>query len=122
MTPKHDDLIGVVVSDNPPEHRRSGGGGAIRARFALFNALVDKAMRDMTRGELVVWLVLYRHADAVGEATAAVADIARRGGCNPGTVKRGLVGLQRAGLVTRIKRGTLAGGPSRWRLNRLLET
>ncbi len=100
----------------PKPKRKPGRGGAVRRRFALLNAFIDGGLPRRTRAELAAWLLLYRHAKPDGIVTASVADLARRTGCDESTIRRALKRLREAGLVERIKRGTLAGGPSVWRL------
>ena len=102
----------------PPAKRKpSRRGNTVRRRFALLNAVADAALpRFKGRAELAAWLVLFRHAKADGIATASAADLARRAGCSESAMRRALKRLRKAGLVERIKRGTLAGGPSVWRL------
>jgi len=96
-----------------PRQRRA----AVLRRFALLNAVADTALpRFRGRAELAAWLILYRHAKPNGTAKASVADLARRAGCCESTIKRALERLRRGGLVERVKRGTLAGGSSVWRL------
>ena len=109
---------GRVAGDaNKPAKRPPGKRGAAARRFALLNAVADTALpRFKGRADLAVWLLLFRHAKPDGTATASVADLARQAGCCERTMRRALKRLQAAGLVERIKRGTLAGGPSIWRL------
>jgi len=80
------------------------------------NAFIDGELPRRTRAELAAWLLLYRHAKPDGIVTASVADLARRAGRDESAMRRALKRLREAGLVDRIKRGTLAGGPSVWRL------
>lgn len=97
---------------------KSGRGGAVRRRFALLNAFIDSQLPCRSRSELAAWLLLYRHARPDGIVTASIGDLARRTGCHAATIKRGLARLQAARVLERVKRGTLAGGPSVWRLLR----
>ena len=100
-----------------PKRKPGKRGGAVRRRFALLNAVADIALpRFRARTEFAAWLVIFRHAKPDGTATASVADLARRAGCCESAMRRALKRLQSAGLVERLKRGTLAGGPSVWRL------
>ena len=101
-----------------PKQKPSAGkrGGAVRRRFALLNAFIDQALPHVGRTDLAAWLILYRHAKPDGTVAASVADLARRAGCCDRAMRNGLRRLQAAGLVHRLKRGTLAGGPSVWRL------
>ena len=88
----------------------------VRRRFGLLNAIIDRAMPAMNRSELAVWLLLYRHAKPDGTVTASVGDLARRTGSSDRMVRYALDRMRRAGLLRRLKRGTLAGGPSVYRL------
>jgi hypothetical protein len=121
------DYVGMEIGfpapkpDEPPPDKRARKGGkragAVKRRFGLLNAVTDSALPQIpTRAALAAWLILFRHAKPDGIVTASVADLARRAGCNVATLKRGLAKLQAAGLLERVKRGTLAGGPSVWRL------
>lgn len=103
---------GRALADAGPSSRRR----AVRRRFSLLNAFVDGELRRCTRSEIAAWLLLYRHARPDGIVTASVADLAFRAGCDESAMRRALKRLRRSGLVERIKRGTLVGGPSIWRL------
>ncbi len=107
----------AVVADDKPKRATGKRRGVVRRRFALLNAVADTALpRLKSRTDYAAWLLLYRFAKPDGTATASVADLARRAGCCESAMRRGLKRLQSAGLVERLKRGTLAGGPSVWRL------
>lgn len=84
-------------------------------RFAVLNAFVDFTMRELSRAEALVWLVLYRDTKD-GTARTSQADIARRAGVNVRTVKRAVVGLHRRGLLVLAHRGSLRRGPSTYRV------
>ena len=105
------------ATSTPPKRKHGKRASAVRRRFAMLNSVVDTALPLFKgRADLAAWLILYRHAKPDGAATASVGDMARRAGCSQSAIKRALERLCRAGLVERIKRGTLAGGPSVWRL------
>jgi hypothetical protein len=91
-------------------------GAAVRRRFALLNTFIDTGLPHLERSPLAVWLLLYRHAKPDGMVSASVADLARRAGASDRQVQRALARLQAAGMLARLKRGTLAGGPSVYRL------
>ncbi|MBK9119096.1 MAG: helix-turn-helix domain-containing protein [Phycisphaerales bacterium] len=93
-----------------------GGGGAVRRRFALLNGFVDCELARLGAVAAAVWLVLYRHGQRDGTATAAVSDLARRTGYADRAVRQALRRLRDRGLIDRVKRGTLASGPSVYRL------
>lgn len=99
-----------------PKRKPGRGGGGIRKRFQLLNAFVDAALARLGSVDVAVWLVLYRHGQRDGTATAAVSDLKRRTGYQDAAVRRALRRLRDRGLIDRLKRGTLAGGPSVYRL------
>ena len=99
-----------------PKELRQGRGSAVRRRFALLNAFIDNVSATLPRSAVVVWLQLYRHAKPEGTVSASVADLARRAGASDRQVQRALALLQEVGMLCRLKRGTLAGGPSVYRL------
>lgn len=103
-------------ADKPPKRKPGKRASAVRQRFGLLNAMLDRALPRLTRTELAAWLLLYRHAKPDGTVTASVGDLARRAGCCVRSMRYALKRLHAAGLVRRLKRGTLAGGPSVWRL------
>lgn len=116
MLPPRDNGRVAATPARKPKRAPAGRGGAVRRRFALLNTVVDEHIAGLRRSDLVCWLVLYRHARPDGTVTASIADLARRGGCSRRAVTSALRRLQAVGLLERQKRGTLAGGPSRWRL------
>jgi hypothetical protein len=76
-------------------------------RFQCVNAFLDVTMAGLGRAELAVWLLLWRDTKPDGLARTSQADLARRVGCNPRTVRRALAGLQGAGLVEVVRQGGL---------------
>lgn len=94
--------------------RRSGRG----ERFAVLNAFTDCALADLTGAETKVWLILFRDAKAAtGTARTGQADIARRAGLEPRTVRRALASLEAKGMVRVVHRGRLNAGPSVYRVH-----
>jgi hypothetical protein len=74
--------------------RRSGRSG----RFAVLNAFTDCALAGLTGAEAKVWLILFRDTKAAtGTARTGQADIARRAGLEPRTVRRALARLEAKG-------------------------
>lgn len=100
----------------PPKRKTDRRKRAVRRRFRLLNMFVDAAMAGLRPSDVAVWLVLYRHAKADGTVTAAVSDLGRRAGYCESATRRALKRLAAAGLIERLKRGTLAGGPSVYRM------
>ena len=94
--------------------RRSGRG----ERFAVLNAFADVALADLTGAETKVWLILFRDAKAAtGAARTGQADIGRRAGLEPRTVRRALTSLEAKGIVQVVRRGRLNAGPSIYRVH-----
>lgn len=93
--------------------RRSGRG----ERFAVLNAFADCALADLTGAETKVWLILFRDMKAAtGTARTGQADLARRAGLKPRTVRRALAALEAKGMVHVVRRGRLNAGPSVYRV------
>ena len=87
-------------------------------RFAALNAFTDCALADLTGAEAKVWLILFRDAKAAtGTARTGQADIARRAGLEPRTVRRALTSLEAMGMVRVVRRGHLNAGPSTYRVH-----
>ena len=84
-------------------------------RFAVLNAFVDFTAGTLNRGEILVWLVLYRDTKN-GTAATSQADIARRTGLCKRTVQLATQRLEAAGLLKRVHRGGLRRGTSRYRV------
>lgn len=109
---------GRAPTDAKPKRKRKPGrgGGAVRRRFALLNAFVDCELASFGPVDAAVWLVLYRDGQRDGTATTAVSDLVRRTGYADRAVRLALQRLRNRGLIERVKRGTLVGGPSVYRL------
>jgi DNA-binding transcriptional ArsR family regulator len=88
------------------------------ARFAVLNAFADCSLADLTGAEVKVWLILFRDVKAAtGTARTGQADIARRAGLEPRTVRRALASLEAKGMVHVVRRGRLNEGPSVYRVH-----
>ena len=96
---------------NPPARRKTTKR-ASRLRFELLNAFVDSGMAELSRGELAVWLTLYRDTKRDGTARASLSDIARRGGMDRQTASRAVGRLARRKMLQVLRRGGLNQGPS----------
>jgi hypothetical protein len=90
-----------------------------RGRFLCINAFLDVTMAGLDRAALAVWLLLWRDTKPDGLARTSQADLARRAGCDPRTVRRALAILQGAGLVTVVSQGGLNRGLSVYRVDPL---
>jgi len=113
-TARRDPPKRIAGKSKTPTAKRPAG--AVKRRFGLLNATIDRAMPSMTRAELAVWLLLFRHAKPDGIVSASVADLVRRTGSGERSVRYALERMRDGGLLDRVKRGTLAGGPSVYRL------
>lgn len=87
-----------------------------RLRFEILNAFVDGGMAELTRGELAVWLILFRDTKPDGTARTSLDDLARRGGMDRQTASRAVGGLKRRKMLQIIHQGGLNMGPSIYRV------
>ncbi len=121
------------VGEEPPalddgETRRNGAGPrrdkpkgktGSAGRFAVLNAFADATLANLARAEIAVWLLLWRDTKPNGLARTSQADLARRAGVNPRTVRRALAAMQNAGLVTVVHKGGLPLRVSAYRVHAL---
>lgn len=99
---------------SPSKPKRRPGKGE---RFAVLNAFVDGALVDLTGAETKLWLILFRDSKAAtGTARTGQADIARRAGLAPRTIRRALDSLEAKGMIHVVRRGRLNAGPSVYRV------
>ena len=73
-------------------------------------------MADLSRGELAVWLVLYRDTKRDGTARASLDDVARRRGMDRQTARRAVGRLARRKMLQVLRLGGLNCGPSTYRV------
>ena len=116
----------LAVGEEPPpldgELVRSGrglkkGSSSSQGRFQCINAFLDVTLATLERAEMAVWLVLWRDTKPNGLARTSQADLARRAGCNPRTVRRALAGLRAKGLLTVVRQGGLLRQMSVYRVH-----
>lgn len=86
-------------------------------RFAVLNSFTDFALADLTGAEAKVWLILFRDTKGTGTARTGQADIARRAGLEPRTIRRALAALDAKGMIRVVRRGRLNAGPSVYRVH-----
>jgi hypothetical protein len=88
-------------------------------RFATLNTFVDFGISEagLTPAESLVWLILFRDTKADGTARTAQRDVARRAGLDVRTVRRAVASLASRGMLRRVRRGRLNGGPSVYRVH-----
>lgn len=84
-------------------------------RFQTLNTFLDTTARDLIHSQLIVWMLLFRDArDDV--ARTSQADLARRSGLSERSVRRAIQALEEKGLLSVVRRGRLAEGPSSYRI------
>lgn len=110
----------VLPPMRPPREPQSAPPGASKrrqaaGRFRVLNAFVDATLADLCRGDIAVWLVLFRDTRD-GTARTSQADIARRAGLSDRGVRCALRRLERRGLLRCVYRGGLNRGASRYRV------
>jgi hypothetical protein len=88
-------------------------------RFAVVNTFLDFSAGGLSRAAALTWLVLWRDTKPDGTARTSQADLARRIGADPSTVKRAVAALVEAGLLAVVYRGSLRRGPSAYRVRPL---
>lgn len=94
-----------------PTKKRSNAG-----RFATINTFADCSLAKLSRAEIAVWLLLWRDTKPNGLARTSQADLARRAGTDPRTVRRAIARLVNQRLLTVAHRGGLRRGMSSYRV------
>ena len=113
-------------SQSPPLHRRKqpDDDSPVRKpkskrttgdRFKLLNTFIDFTLRDLSRNEITVWMILYRDAKD-GVSRTSIADLSRRSGISTRTGIRSIASLERKGLLKIVHRGGLRKGVSTYRI------
>jgi DNA-binding transcriptional ArsR family regulator len=114
------DYIGIELpsADAAPDVGRKSKAG--RGRFGVLNQFVDQTIRRIDVAAVLVWIVLFRDTKPDGLARASQKNIAERIGRSVRTVYEAVRQLERAGLVTVVRRGRLNGGVSVYRVRPLI--
>lgn len=84
----------------PPLPSNRGGKRPARRgpnRFAEVNGFVDFTLAGLSRAEVAVRLILWRDTKPSGTTATLQADLGRRAGCDPRTVRRAIRALRSAG-------------------------
>jgi predicted transcriptional regulator len=125
MTPRP-----LAVGEEPPPmystdetdrkaSKPSKANGKAKGRFVLLNTFIDFTMGELSRADIIVWMILYRDSKE-GIARTAQADIARRGKIDRRTVGRSLRRLAARGLLKIVHQGGFCRrGVSRYRVRGL---
>lgn len=85
-------------------------------RFAVLNTFVDFTAGELSRNEILVWLVLYRDTKPDGTARTSQDDLARRAGVSDRTIRRAIKQLEGRGLLGVVYRGGIGRGASAYRV------
>jgi len=97
--------------------RRSRRGSRRHAeRWRLVNRFLDDDAGSMSRGAVLVWLALWRDTKADGMACASIGNLAGRIRGSRNTVCRALSSLESRGLVEVVRRGSVNGGATVYRV------
>jgi len=108
------ELDGLAASTPPAEGKQKKPKRKTGSRFGCLNAFVDFTMATLSRAEIATWLTLFRETQSDGIATASVDWLAKQIGMNRRTVLRTIKRLEKNGLLTVTRRGSLRRGPSRY--------
>lgn len=92
------------------------GAGGSGVRWQMLNAFVDETLKSLNGAQAKVWLVLYRDTKPDGRVRASDADLGRRAGLAARSARRARVKLVELGLVKVVRRGSLLGGASVYRV------
>ena len=106
----------------PLAANRGGKRATVRRgsnRFAEVNGFVDFTLAGLSRAEVTVWLILWRDTKPAGTAATSQADLGRRAGCDPRTVRRAIRVLETRGLLKVVRKGRLGAGSSVYRVRGL---
>lgn len=84
-------------------------------RFEVLHSFIDETLSALCRGDIAVWLVLYRDTRD-GTARTAQSDLSRRSGLSVRGVVKALRRLEKHGLLKVVYRGGLNREMSRYRV------
>ncbi|MEQ8209399.1 MAG: helix-turn-helix domain-containing protein [Lacipirellulaceae bacterium] len=90
-------------------------------RFATLNQFIDETLATLCRGDIAVWMILYRDTRN-GTARTSQADIARRGGLSVRGAAKAIKRLEKRGLLRVVYQGGLNRGSSRYSVLPLPDT
>lgn len=104
----------------PPKQPYADGDGRTprkqHGRFGVLNALSDYGARLVDTTAQACWWIVFRETKPDGLARVSHSRIAECIGLSVRTVKRAMKRLERAGLLTVVRRGGLRDGASTYRV------
>lgn len=74
-------------------------------RFVEVNGFVDVSMRELTRAEICVWLILWRDTKGNGSAKISQEQLAQRAGMSARSVRTAIARLTKLDLVKVVWKG-----------------
>jgi len=87
-----------------------GRGKVNAARWAMLNHFVDKHIQTLPPSAALVWFALFRHADGKGQVSRALSMLEKDTGISRNTIKKGIVALEAAGLISVFVKGNNVDG------------
>jgi len=111
----------AAVDERRPLGKPSANRKATAKRFVVLNSFVDESLSTLCRGDIAIWLILYRDTRE-GTARTAQSDLARRSGMSIRGAAKALKRLEKRGLMKVVYRGGLNRGASRYRVLPLPDT
>ncbi len=91
--------------------RHPGERGKVNAaRWAMLNRFVDVHMRRLPSSAALVWFALFRHADGKGVVSRALSMLEKDTALSRNTIKKGIVALEAAGLISVFVKGNNVDG------------
>lgn len=92
-------------------------GGRLATRFRTFNAFCDHYAEALKPTYAIVWVLLWRHADADGLVRMVSRNrLAKSSGLSARSVSRAITFMIEIGLVERVSGGVLGGRSSTYRM------
>jgi len=110
--PRHDEADDA--QPGKPKRRKTGDTAG---RFAVLNAFADAGARLVNPTAQACWWIIYRETKPDGLARVSHGRVADCIGVSRLTATRAIRRLERAGLLTVVRRGGLAGGASTYRVH-----
>jgi biotin operon repressor len=111
-----------MANESPAGAARTTKRRTAGDRFVVINTFADFTLRELSRAEISVWLLLWRDTKPNGLARTSQANLAARAGVTVRTIERTIRTLQDRGLLVVVRRGQLQAGPSTYRVLPLSRT
>jgi hypothetical protein len=109
-------MVNTASTNGKPTARRTTSKRQSRLRFEILNAFVDTGMGELSRAELMVWIILFRDTKRDGTAQTSLDDLARRGRMDRQTAHRAIARLKGRKMLRVVRQGGFRRGASRYRV------